>query len=588
MSFLIYQIKVQLLERYKQAFSRRFAQDAIRGNPAFRVSLLPKTELRVQKSYLQPGWKRYFPPSPSMKSGDLPLISCVMVVADPQQSLHLAIQCFLTQTYPHKELVIVAPQPEPAIEAAISSLPNVQLHYPGASTELSLDQLQALALEKAGGSYICQWQADHLAHPLRLEGQMGALQSLQAEVCFCVRLLLYDSNSQAFAVSGYRTWEHSFLGHKRLLTQYPCQYLGCESSSIVNLSYDGAVALLDRPHLYTALVPDLTVPPTGYGEPNPPLSEQFDRQYYPEMQALWLKQLAIDPAEIPLISPPMRPAEHPLMLKKPPDRISLACPDTWIQLEPEADAISPEWFKSPAHKVPNAVGIVIAAYNRSHYLELTLNTLKASQLDNVVICLIDDASQNPKTIHLIQQFEQEGVSIYKIFKSQNRGISHSLRLAWDFLAPHCRYLCNLDSDTLVKPNWLSTLKHLHEQYALEYPQHKVIATGFHTSNHKTLKQTEAYRVKQTIGGVNLFFQTALYKRYVREALTDAELWDFSTIEKLYHWPTGTARNVQQGNQKPPAVPETAAILCTRPSVIQHLGAEGYHGSLYNFDVAEDY
>ena len=38
------------------------------------------------------------------------------------------------------------------------------------------------------------------------------------------------------------------------------------------------------------------------------------------------------------------------------------------------------------------------------------------------------------------------------------GIRYSLKKGWDLLYPMCKYLCNIDSDVIVKKNWLSKLK----------------------------------------------------------------------------------------------------------------------------------
>lgn len=576
-NLLAYKIKILLLAFCKRNLPQFMARVAIKGMPLHRVSLIFKSEILPSWHYYQLLWKQ-----PALISKKAPLISCVMIQVQSREWVEIAIQCFLCQTYPNKELIIVALQVDPVLEATIASLPNVHIYYPPLSSIQTLDELQHLAQEHASGEYICQWQDDHLAHPLRLECQMIALQSLQAEICFCVRMLLHAPRSKAFAISGYKAWENSLLGLKEKVMAYSSQYLGGESSLAVRLLHECQVALLDRPHLYTAIVQDLNRSPIGYQDPNGiPPCEEFEPQFYPAMWDLWLEQfpLAINIPNMPL----------PISNYRYQDKEKLQKQDTakylgrLIYLEPDAEAISPDLFEQQRYDV----GIAIATYNRPHYADLTLESLKASDLQSVVVCLVDDASQNPKLIEILKQFELEEIPIYKAFKSRNRGVGHSLRLAWDFLSPHCNYLCNLDSDALVKPNWLLSLKELYEQYTKDHIDYNTIATGFHTSGHKLVTTEQPYRIKQTIGGINMFFKTTLYQAYVRESLVDPD-WDYSVVEKLYQWKPGTAYCVKQLDYDQPQIPYKSALICTNPSVIQHIGSEGSHGNLFAFDIAEDY
>lgn len=579
-SLLVYKAKISLLAFCRRRFPQLIARSAIKGTLLFRVSLITKSEILPSRHYYQHSWKRLSLPK------EAPLISCVMIKVQSRHWVELAIQCFLRQTYPNKELIIVARQTDPILEATIASFPNVYIYYPSLSSSMqTLDELQQLALEHTSGEYICQWQDDHLAHPLRLECQMTALQSLKAEVCFCVRLLLHVPQSKAFAISGYKAWENSLLGLKEKVMTYPGQYLGRESSLAVRLLHKCRVALLDRPHIYTAVVQDLKNYPVGYQDPNCLLpSEWFESKFYPAMLDLWLEQLPLRATNLPNMISPLVSGSHRCKDRETSLRQdAVSYPGKLIYLEPEAEAIAPNLFESQRYEI----GLAISTYNRPHYTNLTLESLKASNLQNVVVCLVDDASQNPKSIELLKQFELVGIPVYKVFKSQNRGVGHSLKLAWDFLSPHCNYLCNLDSDTLVKPNWLLSLKELYEQYAAGHIGYDTIATGFHTSAHKLIYTTEPYRIKQTIGGVNMFFKAALYQACVREALVDID-WDYSVVERLYHWQPGTAYCVKQLHHRQPKIMHRVALICTNPSVVQHIGSEGSHGNLFTFDVAEDY
>jgi len=215
------------------------------------------------------------------------------------------------------------------------------------------------------------------------------------------------------------------------------------------------------------------------------------------------------------------------------------------------------------------IGLVITTFNRPHYVEKCLNSLQNSVLDNVIIVIVDDASDMEETISLIKDFSMPNVPVIKIFKQERDGfaVHHSLQVGWDLLSEkyHCHYLCNLDSDALVTNNWMNRLSAL---YKIQRPKRgPLIVTGFHAHSHPVLKEYDDYRIKKSIGGLNMFFDLQLYQKIIRPNLVLC--WDDDVVKAMQVF--------------------KYSILCTKPSVIQHLGKMGHWSNIESgYDMAFDF
>lgn len=209
------------------------------------------------------------------------------------------------------------------------------------------------------------------------------------------------------------------------------------------------------------------------------------------------------------------------------------------------------------------VGVIVPIYNRPEYLTLTLESLAESELENTIIVLIDDNS-NEETTQIVRDFSIEEVPIIKIFKKENKNMYHSLKIGWYLLKKlGCKYICNIDSDVLVTSDWLLLLETTYEK-----SEKKPLLTGFNTTsnNHTNISETDSYYEKLTVGGVNLFFDSCYVDEFSK-LLTD-RMWDYN----LSHY--------CRKNRIP--------LLCTKPSVIQHIGYYGLNANKNNFDYAYDF
>ena len=191
----------------------------------------------------------------SNQEANQPLISCMMVTKNRFEQAKLAIQCFQNQTYPYKELVIVDDDQSDCLAEYVHQLADDTIQYLRLAPEnRTLGELRNLARANTSGTYVCQWDDDDLIDPLRLEMQMSALQSLNADACFLQRWLMWWVEQRRLATSRTRIWEGSILCHKSKLPPYPVQRQGEDTLVSSQIIQNCRVVLLDQPQLYLYVV----------------------------------------------------------------------------------------------------------------------------------------------------------------------------------------------------------------------------------------------------------------------------------------------------------------------------------------------
>jgi hypothetical protein len=180
---------------------------------------------------------------------------------------------------------------------------------------------------------------------------------------------------------------------------------------------------------------------------------------------------------------------------------------------------------------------------------------------------LSDAAPEPAATEIVRSWTCPRVPVVKIFKAQHASmfdsLAHGLRLM--IAGFQCRTLVCLDSDALVKVEWLEVLRDLYRRLQ---EQHKpLIVSGFHTASHPTLSDRADHRFKSSLGGINLFFDLATWKSAVEPNL-NGHGWDHKVSRSV----------TEQGG----------ALVTTRPSVVQHIGRWGVWSSPLRYDRAEDF
>ena len=226
---------------------------------------------------------------------------------------------------------------------------------------------------------------------------------------------------------------------------------------------------------------------------------------------------------------------------------------------------------SSAEKVYKC-GIVMPVYNRPGFLKRCLKSLANSELKDCLIIFLDDASDNPQTIQLMSEFRHRDADTILIRRAerpqQDGGLTHTLHdnlsftLNYMFGVKKCQYCAILDSDTIVKPDWIAKMLDLYRRQENARP---LIVSGFNTLAHKEIGEERDFYYKQSLGGASMLFN---YQTFIQIFVPLKPYWDEAIISKM------------RLNAYP--------MLCIKPSVVQHIGFRGSFSYLWDVDFAHDY
>lgn len=218
------------------------------------------------------------------------------------------------------------------------------------------------------------------------------------------------------------------------------------------------------------------------------------------------------------------------------------------------------------------IGILILTYNRQEYLDIMLSNFKKSILNDVIIIIIDDGS-NEDTIKYIKKFNIPNIPIIKIFKKKNYGIGSSIELGWKiFKNLNIKFICNLDSDVYIRHDWLTTLKETYIFIQNNYKSHFILS-GFNYK--KDEYKNNLYFKTNFMGGINMFFNDSLLNLLLLKNFYD-DRWDINVTNFM---------NYNNYN-----------LFITSKCVIQHIGLFGTNSRMNNtifsfnflYDVDENF
>ena len=210
-------------------------------------------------------------------------------------------------------------------------------------------------------------------------------------------------------------------------------------------------------------------------------------------------------------------------------------------------------------------GVVLPYYGRHELLKIM--TMQSHPEDLV---LVQDAGP---------EFQGFTNVVHSIKHVSHKPIGKSVMEGYDWLYNNeYDIICNLDSDVLVKNNWLKESIRLLEHYPND------IVSAFNEANHLkhcVVKEFEDHYLKNCGGGIHYCFTRELYKTFVQPILSTIE-----TEGDLNYWDAGIVEHVQANGKY---------IVATKPSRIQHIGytgfKENYEGSNSRnklWQIAPDY
>ena len=235
------------------------------------------------------------------------------------------------------------------------------------------------------------------------------------------------------------------------------------------------------------------------------------------------------------------------------------------------------------------IGILVPIFSRNDYLEKFLLSLRSTQPEDLSRCVllfmdesVSENSLNPtnsdrqKVNNTISSFINDNClpcQAIVITKRQHGNMFDSILRGFDILCHYCDFLSTIDSDTIMKHNWISKLLETVKDIEHDQGEEKYILSGFNTLNaHRHLIEYDwkNYVEKKSVGGCHLMFRSKHYEE-LRCALNSYK-WDTNLI--------GHAKRLGYG------------IYVTKPSVIEHIGYEssGHRQSSVNdaVDISCDF
>lgn len=128
--------------------------------------------------------------SPAPFDDEGPRISCLMVTANRARLAERSVDCFLAQTWPNRELVIVD-DGEEDYAPLLARVPAERLihHRLPKNPATTLGELRNLSLDIARGALMSHWDDDDWFHPERLTRQQAALGDRAA--CWMTATLMH-------------------------------------------------------------------------------------------------------------------------------------------------------------------------------------------------------------------------------------------------------------------------------------------------------------------------------------------------------------------------------------------------------------
>lgn len=138
-----------------------------------------------------------------------PLVSCIMPTFNRRSVVPLAIQCFLRQDYPHRELIVVDDGDDP-VGDLVSAVTGVR--YCRLSPRRTIGSKRNFACEQARGEFVAHWDDDDWYAPERLRYQIAPLIANQADITGLEARFVLDTVQGRFWTTRRDLHQRMFLG----------------------------------------------------------------------------------------------------------------------------------------------------------------------------------------------------------------------------------------------------------------------------------------------------------------------------------------------------------------------------------------
>jgi glycosyltransferase involved in cell wall biosynthesis len=204
-------------------------------------------------------------------TAEQPLVSCIMPTADRRRFVPLAIQNFLQQDYPNRELVILDDGKD-----SIADLlpPDGRVKYIRMAQRQTVGAKRNQCIRASQGELIVHWDDDDWVAPHRIRYQVEAMLREGAEVCGLRQMLFHDLSTNKTWLYTYppnlRTW---LVGGSLLYTRsfwqrspFPDVQVG-EDSRFLWKQTHGKLAVLPDYRFYVAMIHSANTSPKNCGDP---------------------------------------------------------------------------------------------------------------------------------------------------------------------------------------------------------------------------------------------------------------------------------------------------------------------------------
>lgn len=184
---------------------------------------------------------------------DTDLVSCLCITDSRVELLKNAVDCFLSQSYIKKELIIVYAKEDKDTENYLATV-DLSIKSVAVSRGSPLGALRNIALEWARGDYICIWDDDDWHHPDRIDRQLKAAKFHHKQGSILVMLLLQDCVNNESYLSHRSNWDGTLLVKRSAIIsdgiKYPNKNLAEDTPFTIELLKKNYLYPLTDPCLY--------------------------------------------------------------------------------------------------------------------------------------------------------------------------------------------------------------------------------------------------------------------------------------------------------------------------------------------------
>lgn len=182
-------------------------------------------------------------------AAERPLVSCLMVTRGNLDLMRHSVDCFARQSWVERELVVVTDADRAqAVGDLLRAFELKRAQVVGLGPGMTLGDLRNIAIARARGEILIQWDDDDLSDPDRIAVAVGVLQREAVSAVFLDRWLLWWPSRQLAALAYPRACEGSIAMWRRGARVYPALARGEDTLALNYL--DEPVGLIDAPLQY--------------------------------------------------------------------------------------------------------------------------------------------------------------------------------------------------------------------------------------------------------------------------------------------------------------------------------------------------